>query len=259
MTVQDRPVIACGGPIAAKDAPWWLGSWQSNGDLIAEVARLGYLDGRVLDATYGRGTFWKVHRPESLTTNDRDAPGADCSYDYREFPPPWGDPARRFDAVVFDPDYKLNGTPALGEFDRRYGIGGDVTREQRYAAILDGAVECWRVTRRYLLVKCQDQVESGRQWWMGDDVTTAIREAGGKKVEEFFYLGGGRAQPKDRDKKCPECGGRGDIEYEVSAGLSGGVECGMCPGTGRVPSEQQHAHSRPSKLLIFRRPGRTAG
>lgn len=253
--METRPVIACGGPIKAKDAPWWLGAWMSNGDLIAEVARLGYLDGDVLDATYGLGTFWKTHRPESLVANDRDVDVPGYRFDYREFPTEWD---RKFDAVVFDPDYKLNGTPALGEFDARYGIGGDVNREQRYAAILAGARECYRVTRRFLLVKCQDQVESGRQWWMGDDVTATIYAGGGRKVEEFFYLGGGRAQPKDRDKKCGACGGDGSVEDgEGFGGQPIHVDCEPCAGRGRVPSVQQHAHSRPSKLLIFTRPGRT--
>lgn len=251
--MAENPVLACGGPIAAKDAPWWLGAWQSNGDLIAEVARLGYLDGTVLDATYGRGTFWKVHRPEQLLANDRDAEGLDIDtrYDYREFPPDW---SRGFAAVVFDPDYKLNGTPALGEFDARYGIGGKVSREQRYAAILTGAAECFRVADRYLLVKCQDQVESGRQWWMGDDVTATVGALGGRKVEEFLYLGGGRPQPKDRDKTCPTCKGKRRVWVDDGAV---GIACAACAETGRVPSVQQHAYARPSKLLIFKRPGRT--
>jgi hypothetical protein len=244
---METPVIACGGPIKAKDAPWWLAAWMSNGDLIAAVARLGYLDGDVLDATYGRGTFWKVHRPASLVANDRDVEVPGYRFDYRQFPPEW---EHKFDAVVFDPDYKLNGTPALGEFDERYGIGGDVSREQRYASILHGAAECARVSRRFLLVKCQDQVESGRQWWMGDDVTA--RMAGWTKVEEFMYLGGGRPQPKDRDKKCDACGG-------IGRWIDGHNErpCAACAESGRVPSVQQHAHARPSKLLIFKRPGRT--
>lgn len=240
----DSPVLACGGPIARKDAPWWLGAWMSNGDLMAEVARLGYLDGAVLDATYGRGTFWKSWRPEDLTTNDLYVEGADHAYNYRAFPGEW---ARTFDAVVFDPDYKLNGTPALGEFDERYGIGGDVNREQRYAAILDGAMECARLSRRFVLVKCQDQVESGRQWWMGDDITA--RFAGWVKDEEFLYLGGGRPQPADRTRKCPlDTDGDGNCAA-CAGGAVGFPDC----VDGRVPSVQQHAYARPSKLLIFRR------
>jgi hypothetical protein len=246
--VTARPVLACGGPIAADKAPWWLGAWQSNGDLIAEVARLGYLDGQVLDATYGLGTFWKHYKPDDLVTNDLYVGGADYAYDYRELPIEW---ERQFDAVVFDPDYKLNGTPALGEFDARYGTGGDVSRAQRYKSILEGASECARVAKRYLLVKCQDQVESGRQWWMADDVKARL--AGWRKVEEFYYLGGGRPQPAGRDKRCPL-----DTDNDGNCPACRGSGAGY-PGCvdGRVPSEQQHAYGRPSKLLIFARPGRT--
>ena len=33
--------------------------WATNAEMIEDVARLGYLDGSVLDVTYGLGTFWK--------------------------------------------------------------------------------------------------------------------------------------------------------------------------------------------------------
>jgi hypothetical protein len=45
--------------------------WPTNAHLIADVARLGYLDGRVIDVTYGEhGGFWKVWRPEHLVAHD---------------------------------------------------------------------------------------------------------------------------------------------------------------------------------------------
>src|SRR5688572_7157801 len=93
--------------------------WATNADLIADVARLGYLDGVVLDATHGEGNFWTVWQPEILVTNDvNPEKGAQHQYDFRKLG--WGE--CEFDAVVFDPPYKLSGTPSLGEFDYRYGI-----------------------------------------------------------------------------------------------------------------------------------------
>lgn len=100
--------------------------WQTNAHLLADAARLGYLDGRVLDATYGpHGGFWKVWRPDDLTTSDRYA-AAHVAADFRVLP--FRDQA--FDAVVFDPPYKLSGTPALGQFDERYGIDRVLTLTQ---------------------------------------------------------------------------------------------------------------------------------
>lgn len=168
-------------------------SWNTNAHLIADAARLGYLDGHVLDATYGDGGFWTVWKPDELTTNDRYKP-ADCRDDYRSL----GWAPGSFDAVVFDPPYKLSGTPALGAFDERYGIEKQMSRQERLDDIVAGAVECYRVTRRYLLVKCMDQVEGGRVRWQTDLVTAAIGAAGGRKVDRFDFVSAGRPQPEGR-------------------------------------------------------------
>lgn len=177
--------------------------WSTNADLIADIARLpGYLTApgpddppwTVLDATYGKhGGFWKSYRPELLTTNDLRHP-ADHSWDFRSMPVEDGS----FDVAVFDPDYKLSGTPALGEFDERYGVDENLTRDERMEKIRAGAVECFRVCRRRLLVKCQDQVEGGKVRWQTDMVTRAVEELGGWKIDRFDLLGGGRQQPSGR-------------------------------------------------------------
>jgi hypothetical protein len=215
-------------------------AWPTNSHMIEEVARLGYLDGTVLDVTHGKhGGFWKVWRPDKLTTSDLYHP-ADHAWDYHALPCL----DREYDSVVFDPDYKLRGTPALGDMDERFGTSTKKTRDAILDQILAGARECYRVARVHLLVKCMDQVEGGHTRWQGDTVTRAIEELGGEKLDEFYLLGGGMPQPKDRTKKCPACHGRGDRT------------CERCVGSGQVPSEQQHAHGKPSKLLVFKKPRR---
>lgn len=168
--------------------------WTTNAAMIADVAKLGYLDGRVLDATYGEGNFWSDWKPEELVTNDLFKP-ADHGHSYREFPIRW---ECSFDSVVFDPPYKLNGTPALGEFDDRYGVEKPMNREERLEDIRLGAVECHRVARRLVLVKCQDQVEGGKVRWQTDLVTRAVEELGAIKVDRFDFLYDPRPQPGDR-------------------------------------------------------------
>lgn len=167
--------------------------WPNNAAMIADVARLGHLDGTVLDATFGEGAFWTVFRPEGLITNDLHKP-AMWSEDYRAFSPWVG----QFDTVVFDPPYKLSGTPALDEFDDRYGIQHRTTRDEVLDDIVAGAVECYRVASRRLLVKCQDQVEGGQVRWQTDLITRAIEDLGGRKIDRFDLLGGGRPQPSGR-------------------------------------------------------------
>jgi hypothetical protein len=168
-------------------------AWQSNAELIRDAARLGYLDGTVLDVTYGEGAFWRCWAPERLVTSDLHKP-ADHRWDYRALPLRDG----AFDAVVFDPPYKLNGTPANGAKDARYGTTGKTSRVEVLDDILAGAVECYRVTRTWLLVKCMDQVEGGKMRWQTDLVTRAVESLGGRKVDRFDLVVKPQPQPPSR-------------------------------------------------------------
>lgn len=173
--------------------------WGTNAAMIAEaVVPLGYIDTETFDATFGEhGGFWKQYRPEGLVTNDLNAPGADYGYDFRALP--W--PDRNFETVVFDPPYKLNGTPAMGDMDSRFGTAeehGKLNREGKLAMIRDGAQECWRVTARTLLVKCMDQVEGGKMRWQTHMIHNALEPLGARLVDRFDFLTTPRPQPGDR-------------------------------------------------------------
>lgn len=170
--------------------------WSSNAELIADVARLGYLrkEWRTLDPTYGKGTFWKLWRPDLLIATDLAGTPAHFAADFRQLP--W--PARYFDAVVFDPPYKLNGTDQ-GEGER-YGVHVYARWQDRIRLIIDGLAECIRVLGDgYLLVKCQDQVCSGKVRWQTDIVTNECVANGLGKVDRFDLLGG-RPQPAGRSQ-----------------------------------------------------------
>lgn len=171
-----------------------IGKWRNNAELIADVARLGYLDGRVLDATYGEGKFWTEWQPESLTTNDI-AKQADHHHDYKALPFTSG----HFDAVVFDPPYRLSGRRDQGEFDHRYGLCEYRSNDDILADIVDGAIECFRVCSRHLLVKCQDQVNGSRMRWQTDLITGELERVGARKVDRFdLVMAAIRPQPAHR-------------------------------------------------------------
>lgn len=182
-------------PVASID------KWPTNGHLIAACARLGYLrkEWWTLDPTWGAGTFWKVWRPIELVGSDlipAKSPSGQ-SVDFRCLPYP----SRSFDAVVFDPPYKLNGTDQ-GEGER-YGVAGPVTVkwQDRIGEMAQGVIECARVLGKgYLLVKCQDQVCSGKVRWQTDVVKDAAAMVGLGCVDRFDYLGG-RPQDEDRGQK----------------------------------------------------------
>lgn len=94
--VADGPLVSDASPVLGAHR------WPSNAALIADVARLGYLDGTVLDVTYGRGLWWTEFRPARLIGLDADRRKArDVRGDFRALPFPDGS----VDTVAYDPAY----------------------------------------------------------------------------------------------------------------------------------------------------------
>lgn len=197
-------------------------AWSDNATLIRDVAELGHLhhDDVVVDATYGRGKFWKHWQPAKLIQHDL---YRGDGVDFRHLP----EADESVDVVVLDPDYKLNGTPALGDFDDRYGTDERLTWQERMAKIDAGVIEAARVLRHKgrLLLKCQDQVCSGKVRWQTHVFTNTAEAHGMRLLDRFDLLGGGRVQPMEQK---PDAAGN--------------------PRPDRV---QRHAHGRPSTLLVF--------
>ncbi len=125
-----------------------------------------------------------------------DAPGG---LDFTDLP--YSD--REFDAVVFDPPYKLNGTPSDTDgADERFGVHTPTRWQDRMALIRAGARECARVSSRMLLVKCQDQVVSSVIRWQTKAVAEEVEPMGFGLKARFDFLGY-RAQPGGRRQLNP--------------------------------------------------------
>lgn len=166
--------------------------YKSNAHLIAACAELGYLQREwlTLDPTYGKGTFWKAWRPDMLLRED-----IETGQDFTAMPYVEG----FFDAITFDPPYKLNGTPTQG-VDSRYGVGEYSSWQDRIALMKRGQKECARVLKKggYLLTKCQDQVVSGKKVWQTDIMTNQAAHDGLTKVDRLDMLTTPRPQPHSR-------------------------------------------------------------
>ena len=173
-----------------------MGTRRNNAELMADCAKLGYLTEPVLDATYGLGRMWRTHTPTLLFTNDRHTQ-ADRHDDFRYLSFADGS----FGSVVFDPPYKLNGTSTgrgPSAADSAYGVGGDyVPVAERHRLIIDGIAECARVTNRWLLVKCADQVSSGKVWFQTRIFADAGEDCGLTLVDQL-HVQGYRPQPAIR-------------------------------------------------------------
>lgn len=172
------------------------GPWKNNAEMFVDVARLGYLPEPVLDVTYGiAGGFWTIYRPAQLITADLSPTSAMIVANFKHLP--FAD--RSVPAVVYDPPYKLNGTPDPA-IDTRYGVAQPTRWQDRIALILRGTTEAARVADRYLLIKVQDQVCSGKIRWQTDMVTKVADLAGFRKVDRF-ELHSYRKQPAGRSQE----------------------------------------------------------
>lgn len=169
-------------------------AWKSNAHMIADVAKLGYLDGWVLDPTYGKGTWWKKYRPVGLVHHDLAVDGVD----FRALPYV----ARSFDAVAFDPPYVSVGgrsTSGIKDMYDRYGLIGAPTSPAGVQALIDdGLAECARVSDRYVLVKCQSYVSSGKLYPGVFRTQLTAQHLDLELVDMFQLIGGSRPQPKNR-------------------------------------------------------------
>lgn len=226
-------------------------TYRTNAALIAACARLGYLrsDWSTLDPTFGYGEFWEEWRPDHLVRGDLNptkSPDHPAGLDFRVLPYP----DRHFDAVVFDPPYKLNGRP--NPEDERYGVHVPARWQDRYALCLEGVAECARVARRFLLVKCQDQVCSGQVRFQTIDFAQPALDAGFRRVQVLYKLGG-RPQPEERT--CRPCGGSGTHPGEPQNDIPP-TRCPNCAGTGRITPTQRHAAQNASAMVVLRRTGR---
>lgn len=195
-------------------------AWTNNAFLIRDgLVPLGYLSEsmHVLDPTYGQGVFWKLWRPEKLTTHDLYTLDG---VDFRNLPHPAG----MFDAITYDPPYKLNGTPTK-EVDERYGVDRVMSWQERHKLCREGGNECARVLARggYLLWKCQDQVCSGRMHWQTDEFSAHAQRIGLRKIDRLDLLNRPRKQPPRT---------RADGK----------------------PSRQHHASANYSTMLVFQKP-----
>jgi len=178
------------------------GRWPTNAELIADVARLGYVSTMSLtfDATYGRGVWWKAFRPVRLVTNDID-PESEAEYadDFRATR--W--PDSYFDVVAYDPPYVSVGgrsTTTLPDLHARYGLT-DAPRtplELQRDVVDRGLDEAQRITSGLVLVKCQDYVTSGRLVLGTHWTLTHALSLGMSLVDRFEHVTHVRPQPAGR-------------------------------------------------------------
>lgn len=179
-----------------------IGEWPSNGHLLNDCRRLGYIGDldSVLDPTWGYGVFWTVWKPKGYLFHATDldpekSPDNPDGVDFRKLP----HDGQSFDIVVYDPPYTFRGTSAL-ESDERYGVHVNERWQDRWALIYDGLQECCRVAKRRVLMKCQASVVSGKVRWQDIEAVSVAERCGFGLRDRFDFLSY-REQPKGTSQK----------------------------------------------------------
>lgn len=169
--------------------------WNTNGDLIADVARLGYIRPAdvVLDATYGRGNWWTRYRPDQLIAHDARTDGVD----FRQLP----EADATINVVALDPPYIAQGgrrTSTTPDFLDRFGLV-TVPRTPRAVdeLIRAGITEAARVLTPagILLLKSMNYVTGGRYHPGAYNALDAAHNAGLRLIDELIHLRAPGPQP----------------------------------------------------------------
>lgn len=159
----------------------------NNSDLFPDILRLYVPDGaRILDCTYGKGTFWRKVVESKYELDFTDAwMGSDARnlYFYR---------AAEFDAIVFDPPYAHDSATFGGAQYRNREC--KATAKGGHEAVLDLYLRAAREHHRILrfggiyIVKCQDEVCSGQQCPTHVEIINSLPALGYRYLDLFVLV-----------------------------------------------------------------------
>jgi hypothetical protein len=172
-----RRVFLMGALIVAANA------WTNNAAMIETARDLGYIHGRVLDPTYGRGKWWTNWRPDELVTHDLKLDGVD----FRNLPADG-----LFDTITFDPPYIPQGGRPTSTLDLdRYGLVTVPTSNAALRALVAAGMASFlehTTPRAHVLVKCMSYVNSGAWRPMPRWIANDAEELGYAQVDELVHL-----------------------------------------------------------------------
>lgn len=170
---------------------------RTNARLMQDCLILGYVREPVLDMTYGEGKFWKGLGPLQVIGNDLNPSKGDVHFDFRRMP----DGDRSYPTVVFDPPYRLGGTPSTPDFDSRYGLDEYRGMDEMEALIRAGTAEAVRIADHFAIIKVQDHVSSTDLRPLTTWVIEEAHRSARVRLADSLHVVGGRAQPKGRAQK----------------------------------------------------------
>lgn len=133
----------------------------SSADCVQSLVNHWWPGQKILDATYGNGSFWKGFAKLAMVTglDSQMGKAKDIVADFRSMPFPDG----AFPLVIYDPPFQPQTVSGIigDRFSKPVsGIG------QLRKLVEAGLQECWRVTNDGLIVKVQDYIHNHKPVWM---------------------------------------------------------------------------------------------
>lgn len=198
----------------------------SSAAMTAKLLRVLFPDAEtVLDATWGRGNFWRGVDSVRVTGVDISSHGRPSVVaDFRRLP--FG--AGAFDVAVFDPPY-ITEAGAGSVIGRRFGSYPSIPA--LHVAVRRGALEAWRVSRIGIIVKVMDYVHASRLVRMSRWVEDAIPA----ELFDLAYLISGS---KVEDEKWSRVGGQLSVRSTATTWL-------VFRKDGPVHKRRQHRTPQP--------------
>lgn len=155
----------------------------TNADQFPDILKLHVPEGsRIADVTYGRGVFWKNvdHSKYELFTSDLMG-----GTDFRSLPFVDGD----LDALVLDPPYMHGGSTIKESINKCYR-NENTSHESVIRLYTAGILEAARVLKKQgvIIVKCQDEIESGKQFFSHSELVTILQLLGFAVIDLFVLV-----------------------------------------------------------------------
>ncbi len=160
----------------------------TNADLLPHILGLYVPEGsRVADVTYGRGVFWQNIDPSRYELLATDLmTGVDfCDLPYEE---------RSIDALILDPPYMhgggKDGGKGIKESINRCYRNANTSHESVVRLYAGGILEAVRVLRKQgvIIVKCQDEIESGKQRLSHVEIIQLLELLGFEIVDQLVLV-----------------------------------------------------------------------
>ncbi len=137
----------------------------------------------IADVTYGRGVFWRNVDVSKFTLLKSDLQdGTDC----RKLPYE----NASIDALVIDLPYMHTGKSVHKSLNKQYHNENNTSHESVIRLYVGGILEATRVlrTKGIIIVKCQDEIESGKQRLSHVELIQLLQILGFEFLEHFVLV-----------------------------------------------------------------------